>query len=233
MVDAKPSDFVMFETGPFKEPDLISYLALVTSAIGEEAKTYGPVFTVRFIKNTSQYLTEKFGVDVPEDIKTIEQLGQYIVSIHEKHKEAYKAFMYAHFKTENEFLGQTGAGARVGAIGFYKDKDKKSIEERNVDIDALLTSYRQTMIALKVSTLDLGYKKNGDGSVNVLWPNCYFSDICRYTLEKGLLRRPDGRLQCTHSVAMIQFFKLTTGYEWDYTILEYNKPHCIVKAYMI
>lgn len=51
--------------------------------------------------------------------------------------------MYAHFKTESEFLGQTGAGARVGAIGFYKDADKKTIEERNVDIDALLTTYRQ------------------------------------------------------------------------------------------
>lgn len=87
------------------------------------------------------------------------------------------------------------------------------------------------MNALKVSTLDLRHKKNGGGSVNILWPNCYFSDICRYTFEKGLLKRPDGRLQCTHSVAMIQFFKLTTRYEWDYTILEYNNSHCIVSLH--
>jgi hypothetical protein len=110
---------------------------------------------------------------------------------------------------------------------------KKPIEERNVDLDGLLSVYRQTMIALKISTLDLGYKNNSGGSVNVLWPTCYFSDICRFTFDWGILKRPDGRLQFAHYVAMVQFFKLTTGYKWDYTIVKYKKPHCIAKVYII
>ncbi len=93
VVDTKPSDYILFETGPFKESDLASYIALVTSAIGEEAKTSGPLFTVRFNKNTSRYLATKFGVEVSEDIKTLEQLAKYIISISEKHKEAKRSCM--------------------------------------------------------------------------------------------------------------------------------------------
>jgi hypothetical protein len=233
MTELKTSDFRMFEKIPTTEPDLRSYTTLVVQGLGAEEKLYGPVFTTRLVKHALQYVAQNYGEKTPEDIKTLEQLGEYLIKLSEKHHTAYQIFGYAQFKTENELQGQSGAGARMGSVGFYKDAKKKpNIEERRVDLDNLLSNYRQTMIAMKVAPQELGYKKNSDGSVDVIWPACYFTDICKYTFKEGLLKRPDGRLQCAHALVMAQFFKLASGYDWDYDVLETYQPHCISRAYM-
>lgn len=234
VTELRISDFKMFEKIPSTEPELRSYTALIVQGLGAEENIYGPVFATRLIKHASQYIAEKFGEKPPEDIKTLGQLGEYLIKLSEKHHTAYQTFLYAQFKTENELQGQTGAGTRIGSVGFYKGTEKKTnIEKRTVDLDNLLSTYRQTMIAMKVATQELGYKKNGDGSVDIMWPTCYFADICHFTFEEGLLKRPDGRMQCGHSAAMVQFFKLATSYDWDYDLLETYKPHCIARAYMV
>nr|MDO8082148.1 hypothetical protein [Candidatus Freyarchaeota archaeon] len=234
MAELKISDFKMFEKIPTTEPELGSYTALAVQALGAEENIYGPVFTTRLIKHALRYIAQKFGEKTPEDIKTLSQLGEYLITLSEKHHTAYQTFLYAQFKTENEFQGQSGAAARIASVGFHKGTEKKpNVEERKVDLDNLLSTYRQTMIAMKVATQELGYKKNRDGSVDVIWPTCYFLDLCQSIFEEGLSKRPDGRLQCCHSLAMTQFFKLATGYDWDYDLLETYKPHCIARAYMI
>jgi hypothetical protein len=224
----------MFEKIPTTEPDIKSYTAVAVQAFKGEESVYGPVFTSLFIKHSSQYLAQKFGEKIPENIKTLDQLGEYLLALSKKHHNAYQTFYYGQFKTENELQGISGAGARIGSVDLLKGTKKKpNVEGRSVDLDNLLTTYRQTMIAMKLATHELGYKKNADGSVDIIWPTCYFNEVCQFTFEEGLLKRPDGRLQCAHSVAMAQFFKLATSYDWDYDLLETYKPHCIAHAYMV
>ncbi|MEM3564681.1 MAG: hypothetical protein QXR19_15730 [Candidatus Jordarchaeaceae archaeon] len=234
MGKSKTSDFKMLDDVTNTEPELDSFTALLVQGLAAEEKIYGQVFTTLFIKNALNYVAKKFGEKQPEDIKTLSQLREYIITLTEKHHTAYHAFIYAQFKTENELQGQTGAGARIGSIEAYKHTEKKpNVEEQNVDLDNIISTYRQTTIAMKVATREFGYKKNTDGSVDIILPMCYSTDVCQYIFEEGLLKRPDGRLRCTRAFGISQFFKLATNHDWDYDLLETFKPYCMIRIYPV
>ncbi|MGQ9722160.1 MAG: hypothetical protein ACUVXA_12660, partial [Candidatus Jordarchaeum sp.] len=48
-----------------------------------------------------------------------------------------------------------------------------------------------------------------------------------------LMNRVVGGLQCGPGSVMCQLFKLFTGYDWDYELLDFDKPYCIARCYMI
>jgi len=230
----KISDFKMFEPSPFEPPDIVSFVGLAISALKEEEKTYGPVFSTKLVKYALEYESQQTGEETPNGIQNLDQLAEYLMSKSAQHPKAYHSIVYAQFKTENEFQGQTGAGTRVGAIGLSRSVMKGSgRREININFDDLLTKYREMTISIKVCTRDLGYTQDEDGNVFVLWPNCYLNSVCKYAFDSGLLIRPKGGTQCGHASVMCQFFKLITGYEWDYEILESHKPHCIAKSYIL
>ncbi len=232
MAEFNLSDFKMFEKAPYELPETRPFLELAMRGTGELEKTYGPVFCTMFIKHALGFIAQKVGEKPPEDIKNLNQLLEYLISVSDKYPPSFCACTYAQIKSENILQGQTGAGTRVESMRISRnivEDGKLDVREFNVD-DALL-KIRETGVAMKIIPPEMGYKKNEDGSLDVLWPKCYLLDGCQLAFEEGLLKRPDGRLRCGLGESSCHLFKMFTGYEWDYTLLEFNKPHCIHRSY--
>lgn len=64
---------------------------------------------------------------------------------------------------------------------------------KKIDIDSVLKTLHKTIVGMKVAPLEMGYKKNEDESIDILYRNCYFFDACQLALDEGLLKRQDGR----------------------------------------
>lgn len=234
MKELRISDFKMFEYAPYELPKPKSFTELMMIAIKEMGKMYGPVFDVKFIKNALAFVAKKIGEEPSQDIKNLDQLAEYIISVSNKYSTAYCAIPYAGFKTEKELQGRTGAGTQLGAMSISRSVVKgPSREKRNIDLDSLLSKYRQTLIEIGAAPHEMGYRKNEDESVDLIWPKCYLKDGCRMAFDEGVLTRVVGGLQCSHCAGILQLFKLFTSYDWDYKLLEFDKPYCIANIYMI
>ncbi len=233
MVESNTSNFIMFEKAPYELPDPAVLTPLIMKALTEVENTYGPVFTTRIIKYTLQQLSQKSGEEPPEYIKNLDQLAEYLISKSDKYPTCYSLLTYAQAKTENDLQGQIGAGTQVEMINVSRNiAESSKIEERKVDLDDIISNFRQTIVAGKLSPSEMGYKKNEDGSIDIIWPNCNFKEGCKLAYDEGLLKRPDGRQRCSSGSFLSQYFKLATGYVWDYDVLESYKPHCITRCYM-
>jgi hypothetical protein len=234
VTEIKLSEFKMCEPAPYEQPDPRTLIPLIIQTEKAVEKTYGPVFTIRFIKYTLQCVAQKTGNEPPYDIKTLDELGTYLITLSDKYPTCYSLMTYAGAKTENDLQGQVGAGTRFVMIDVSRNIAKGSnlTRERNVDLDDLVSKFRQAIVAPKLSPREMGYRKNEDGSVDILWPDCNFKEGCKLAFDAGLSKRPDGRQSCASGAFLIQFFKLATGYEWDYDVLESYKPYCIHRCYM-
>jgi len=234
VTELKISDFKMFEKTLYEIPPPRPITEIIINGLKEIEKTYGPVFTTRFIKHALEFEAQRIGEKPPQDIKTLNDLLEYLVSKSDKYPTPYCTTVYAQYKTENEFQGKAGAGTRIGHLGAARSMSETlSVKDRKVDVDGSLLKLSQILISMNFSPREWGYKKNGDGSVDLLWPKCHYVDGCRSAFDEGLLKRPDGRLQCIAAFAVSQYLKLTSGYEWDYEVLENYKPHCIARSYML
>lgn len=230
----KFSDFIMFEKAPYEQPDFRNLTELIINGVRGEEKVYGPVFISKMVKYALQFVAQKSGEVPPENIENLDQLTEYLLSRSDK-CPPYCAAMYAQLKTENDFHDQTGIGTRVEMITMVRKVIEKPKEEtvKNIDIDFVLSAVRQGGIEMKTVPHEMGYKKNEDGSIDVIYPICYFSEVCQLALSQVLLDRPDGRMRCGALGEFgCQVLKIATGHEWDYDVLEFNKPHCIVRFYM-
>nr|MDO8082940.1 hypothetical protein [Candidatus Freyarchaeota archaeon] len=231
MSELKLSDFKMFKA-PYELPDSRAVIGAQIVGIREQEKLFGTVYSFRLIKYALQFEARKIGEEPTEDIKTLDQLAEYLVSKSDKYPTPNCVLMCAQLKVENELQGRTGAATRVGEMGFHRTFVKsQSGEERNVDLDDVISNLVQTAFTLKLGPKEFGYKKNEDGSLDLLFPTCYYKDGCRQALDDNLLNRPDGRMQCAVGSTLCQFLKLVTGYEWDYDCLEFDKPRCIARCY--
>ncbi|MBS7248984.1 MAG: hypothetical protein KIH08_00090 [Candidatus Freyarchaeota archaeon] len=231
------SEFVMFEKAPYDLPDVRTSTEFLLKGIEEEAKIYGPVFTEKFVKYTLEFISQKIGEPPPEDIKTLNQLLEYLVSISDRYPTPYAAIPYSQPKTENDFHGQTGAGTTIEARSFAKGlKIEKNAgnEGREFNIDQLLKNIRDVATAIKFCPSEVGYKKNNDGSVDIVFPNCPYKDGCLQAYQENLLKRPDGRLRCVPIATVCQYLGMFTNYLWDYDRLEpLYEPFCISRIYII
>ena len=159
-------------------------------------------------------------------------MAAYLIPKCEKYPTLYSLLTYAQAKTENELLGGMGAGTRSEMItATRKIAEGPSSEKRNFDVDDVMSKLSQTTLAMKLRPYELGYKKNEDGSVDVIFPNCVFTEGCELSPDEGLLKRPNGKQKCGLTEFMCQYFKLSTGYEWDYDVLESFQPHCITRCF--
>ncbi|MEM3526490.1 MAG: hypothetical protein QXV37_03665 [Candidatus Jordarchaeaceae archaeon] len=231
MSELKVSDFKMFKA-PYELPDPRAVIQAQIVGIKEQEKLFGAVYTFRLIKYALMFEAKKIGENPPESIKTLEELAEYLVSKSDKYPTPNCVLMCAQLKVENEFQGRTGAATRVGEMGFHRKFVKSQIgEEKKFNLDEIITNLAQTAFALKLGPKEFGYKKNEDGSLDLLFPNCYYKDGCKEALENNLLNRPDGRMQCAIGSSLCQFFKLATNYEWDYDCLDFDKPYCLTRCY--
>jgi hypothetical protein len=232
--DLKKYEFKILENAPYELPDTNALIGALIFGIREQEKIFGPVFSTRLIKHALEFMTQKTGEEPPEDIKNLDQLAEYLISKVDKYSTPYCAAMYAQLKTENELQGQTGAITRIGDMSWQrKFVQSTDGEGPNVDLDDILSKVRQISIALKLSPKEFGYRHNEIGGVDFLLPNCFYRDGCRQAFDEGLLKRSDGRFHCTLGSSLCQYFKAITGYEWDYDCLEFDKPHCIMRYYMV
>nr|MDO8082385.1 hypothetical protein [Candidatus Freyarchaeota archaeon] len=235
-MESKLSDFKMLEEAPYEMPEPRAYTELIVGSLKREEFLFGPVFTARFIKYALQFVAKKYGEEPSEDIRTLDQLKEYLISVSDKYPSACcHAIQYAQVKTESKLEGSSGvAGTRLLSTGVAKSMtDRLVIKERNVDLDAVFIKLRQISIAMKISPQKIGYKKNEDGSVLILHPTCYFLEACQEAFNEGWLKRPDGRIRCSMNGTINQYLKLATGYDWDYVVLEFDKPYCITKCFMV
>jgi hypothetical protein len=229
----KISDFKMFEKAPYELPDPQALMNAQLLGFREQEKLFGPVFVIRLIKHALQFIAQRIGEEPTPDIKTLEQMAEYLLSKTDKYPLPNCAAYYAEIKTENELQGQTGATYRVGDMGFHRKYVKRpNGEKRTVNLDDIMMNLYQFAIDMKLCPKEFGYKTNEDGSLDAIFPNCYYKDVCRQAFEENILTRADGRMQCAMGSTLCQYFKLVTGYEWDYDCLEFDKPHCVTKCYM-
>jgi hypothetical protein len=230
----KISDFKMLEKPPYTKPLPKTSIELLIKGMIEEEKTYGPIYRDLLIKHALRFVAQKYGETPKEAIKTLDQLIGYLVSISDKHPGAANAAIYGGLKAESDLEGKSGAGIRVGLIGFSGNvKKKPSAKERNVDIDQLLETIQKTLIQLGLAHYELGYRKNEDESVDLIWPNCYLKDGCRLSHDEGATRRIIGGSQCVSCSGMCQLLKLLSSFQWDYELLEFDKPQCIARISMV
>jgi hypothetical protein len=234
MAELKVSDFKMLEKPPYTKPNPKKILELAIKGAIEEEKMYGPVFRELYIKYALQYAAQKFGEAPKKDIKTLDQMLEFLVSISDRHPDALNAVVYGGSKAESDLQGMSGAAARVAMMGLSKNFVKApSAKARNVDIDQLLATYQKILTQLEVANYEVGYRKNSDESVDVAWLNCHMKDACQLAYDEGALKRITGGLQCVACAGMLQILKLVSGYDWDYELLEFDKPHCTARIFMV
>jgi hypothetical protein len=230
------ADFKMFEKAPYEQPDSRGFTEVIIDGIKEEEKVLGKVFTATLIKYALR-AAAKLSLEEPsKDIKTLDELAEYLVSKSDKYPPYY-IVIWAQFVTENKLEGHLGAGERVMDMGISKkvlesDNDLRS-ELVKGDLGSVILKFYQNGVKLKIAPLEMGYKKNEDGTVDVLHRNCFLLDGCQLSLNSGLSKRPDGRQVCGFAAAECQYLRKATGHDWDYTLLLFDKPYCIARCFTL
>ncbi len=228
--------FKMFERAPYDRADPRACTELVITGAKDVEKLYGPAFAKEVIKYALKAVAAKTGEEPPQDINDLNQLTDYLISKSDKLRTPpYFLAHWAVYVTEKKLEGSLGAGYRMSEKGqFVKvlstDGNEKLSE---MNMDAVLSKLRKLAINMKVAPIEFGYKKNQDGSLDVFHGGCYYLDGCRMSQKDALLHRPDGRMPCGMSAFIVQFLKESTGCEWDHTVLEFDKPYCITRLFMI
>ncbi|MFB0560373.1 MAG: hypothetical protein ACETWM_03900 [Candidatus Lokiarchaeia archaeon] len=233
MASFKISDFKMFEETTYELPDPRAFTEVIMRGVKAQEKIYGPVFSSKVINYATRLIAKQRGEEPPEDIIDLDQLTEYVISKSEK-MPPYWVVLWAQFVTEKKFEGHRGAGTRFMEMGISESvMERWSGEVEKLDIDNVLSKLRQVMVEMKLAPRRKGYKKNEDGSIDVLYRDCFLLDGCLLALGEGLLRRADGRMVCGFFGTICRFFKEATGSEWDYTIHVFDKPNCIARCFML
>ncbi len=233
MADFSISDFIMFEKTTYELPEPNTLTEIIMRGVKAQEKVYGPVFSAKVINYATRLIAQQRGEEPPEDIKDLDQLTKYVISKSEK-MPPYWVVLWAQFVTEKKFEGHRGAGTRFMEMGISESvMERWSGEVKNLDIDSVLSKLRLIMVEIKVAPHINGYKKNEDGSVDILYRDCYLSEACRLAIDEEILRRADGRMVCGFLGTICQFLKKATGSEWDYTIHVFDKPNCIARCFML
>jgi hypothetical protein len=231
-----PNGFRMFEKAPYDQSDPKASTELVMRGAKDVEKVYGPAFTAEVIKNALRAVATKTGEESPKDIKTLNQLTDYLVSKSEK-LQAPPHFLahWAVYVTEKRLEGSLGAGYQMATRGQATKVMESDGNEKlsDMDIDQVMSKLRKLAVDMKIAPVEFGYKKNKDGSIDVFHGGCSYLEGCRLSQNETLLHRPDGRISCGNSAFVCQFLKSSTGYEWDHTVLEFGKPYCITRLSII
>ena len=231
MTKSAISDYKMLEATPYELPDPKLTTQLIIGGYKGLEKTYGPVYTTNLIKHTLIYVKDKFGEEPPKDMKTLDQLMEYLCSLGDKHPNAYCAVGFAQFNVENLLEGKIGAQSRQMGWGFAKDVKKGNFKDKNIDIDGLVFNLRHEIVPTGMAPHEMGYRKNGDESVDLIYPKCYLYDACKPAFDEGLAEKHGGRVYCGFMLYNCQWLQMKTGENWDYELTEYFAP-CVGRCYM-
>ncbi|MEM1657999.1 MAG: hypothetical protein QXK94_03100 [Candidatus Jordarchaeales archaeon] len=227
------SGFVMLEKGESELPDMKSFLDVFVSGLKEEKKIYGDVLTRMVIKYVQRAVTKLTGESPVEEIRTLDDAAAYLLSKSGRIRPDY-IIIWAHFVTVNKLEGALGVGEHMLDMGISKYViDKMGNQLVGLDVDSVISAAREIMLKIKIAPIEMGYRKNDDGSVDLAYRNCYLHDGCRMSLEKGLSKRADGRMVCGFSACICKLFEKASGEKWDYTVTFFEKPLCIVRCFKV
>ncbi len=234
MTDPEFSDFKMFEKAPYEQPDPRAITELVMRGVKEQEKMYGPVFTTKVIDYATRLVSKYSGETPPVDVKTLDQLTEYLLLKKDKFPPHW-AVLWAQFKTEKKLEGARGAGTRFMEMAISRSvlESDGDVRLKKFDIDFVLETLYKTIVDMKVAPLEMGYKKNEDESIDVLYRNCYFLEACQLASNENLLNRQDGKMVCGIFALVCRYLKIGTGHEWDYTLSKFEKPNCIAKCFIV
>lgn len=164
-------------------------------------------------------------------------MKEYLISISDKLRiPAYSLVIWAQLVTDKKLEGSLERGTQLMYRGIAKsllESEDESESPLKENADQILAKQRKLAIDIKIAPLEFGYKKNVDGSVDILHRGCFFFEGCQMSWEQGLLRRLDSRIMCGASMFICEFLKMGTGYEWDHAILEFDKSYCLVTCFPI
>lgn len=233
------SGFKMFKKTPYELPDVRVFIRMIRSGIKINEELYGQAYTSTVIKYALRAVAKLTGETPPQDIKTLEQLEDCLVSKLDALRAMY-IIIWAQFVTIKKLEGSLGVGHRFLDMGIFKNvmentKGKVRLVKhigRDRDMRNVLSALHSAIFKMGVCPHEMGYKKNADGSIDVLYRNCYLQDGCQMSLDSNLNKRPDGRQVCGFSAYVCQYLKMATGRDWDYTITVFNKPICLTKCFM-
>ncbi len=229
----KKAGFKFFESAPYEFPDPKGLIDANIVGLKTKESVYGPVYSKKVVKYALEFISEKTGERAAENVENLDQLAELLLSIASKYPTPYCAIVYADVRVEVELQGEVGAATRIGEMGYWRRTFTGDPMEKGVDVERILTDMRKVAVDLKLSPKDFGYKVNSDGTTDLLLPNCYYKDACRRAFSENILRRMDGRGQCPVVSSLCQYLKMASGYDWDYDLLEFDKPHCLSKIYML
>ncbi|MEM2145335.1 MAG: hypothetical protein QW279_08235 [Candidatus Jordarchaeaceae archaeon] len=226
------SDYKMLDEAPYESPDPKALTELIIRGVKAQEKIYGPVFSAKVIDYSTRLIAKQRGEEPVQDIKDLDQLAEYLLSKSDK-MPPYWVVLWAQFVTEKKLEGGRGVGTRMmDTAMFEKMMENVNSANKNVEIGELLSDYRRIMIERKIAPRKMGYKKNEDESINILYQDCYFLDACNIALhDEDILKRRNGRMACGFFGGVCLFLKKVTGSEWEYQILKFEKPNCLAKCF--
>lgn len=231
--ESTTSGFKMFKKAPYKTPDPKALMDAQMIGFMELEKFYGPVFKKLLIRNALQFISQRIGEEPPKNIESLDQLAKYLLSKTDKYPLPNRAGYYALIKTEKELQGLLGATYRLSDASFHRSHTKtEKVDGLKLNLNEIMSNLYQFAIESKLAPEELGYRINQDGSLDALIPNCFYKEVCQQAFKENILMRANGKLHCAMGVTLCQYFKIVTGYEWDYEPSEYVKPHCIIRCYM-
>ncbi|WXG42047.1 MAG: hypothetical protein WED07_15010 [Candidatus Freyarchaeum deiterrae] len=104
MSEVDLSEFKMLEKAPYEEPNPRTLTEIYISKAKLVEKDYGKIFTTRYIEFALQFLAEKIGIEPPQNIETLDQLTEYLISKIDVYPKPYCAVVYSQFKVDHEAL---------------------------------------------------------------------------------------------------------------------------------
>lgn len=227
------SGFIMLEKGTNELPDMKTFLDVFINGLKEEEKIYGDVLTRMIIKYVQRAVTKLTGEPPTEEFKTLDDAAAYLLSKSGKIRPDY-IIIWAQFVTINKLEGALGVGEHVLDMGISNYIiNKMGNQLVGLEVDSVILTARDTMLKMKIAPIEMGYRKNSDGSIDLLYKNCYLHDGCQMSLKTGLSKRADGRMVCGFSACICRLFEKATGEKWDYTVTFFEKPLCIVRCFKV
>lgn len=225
------SEYKMLDKAPYGNPDSRALTELIVRGIKAQEKIYGPVFSAKVIGYATRLIAKQKGEEPAQEIKDLDQLAEYLLSKLDK-MPPYWVVLWAQFVTEKKLEGARGVGSRVMDIAMFEKLMGNVVRgAENVDIDGTLSDYRRIMLESKIAPRKMGYKKNYDGSLNILYQDCYFLDACNIALhDEDILKRRNGRMAYGFFGSVCLFLKKVTGSEWEYRIIVFEKPNCLARC---
>lgn len=222
----------MFKRAPYRLPDPRAVTELVMYGVKEGENFYGPSFTAKVIKYALIMLNRHTGESQPKDIKTLDQLTEHLL-LKSKLMPPYYVVFWAMLVAEKKLEGCRGVGTRLMEKGIFKKVMENWNGKIKLNIKKALSKFNRTIVKMKVAPVEMGYKKNEDGSIDILIQNCYWLEGCKYIREMSLMSRPDGSTACDIFSLVCQVLREATGQVWDYTILDFCKPPCIARCFIL